>query len=109
MGKIGVPWEFAIRNALRQGEAELPQIYDEIENTLKVLSRQDSEWELIRTRLIREDPRWQHRPMYQHTVRGMISYWKRRGLVELVTRRVYRLTEAGHHRLHEYDIKHDTA
>ena len=96
------PWEVTILNALRaegDGEADLSEIY-------RFIERQQHEF-LLRTSQF-EETRWAGRPMYQHTVRSIItnrsSGLMKRGLVERVGRGRYRLTDAGWALLKEWGV-----
>jgi len=100
MGHSNVPWNWVLLDALRSrhGEADLSDIYEFIESMGP---------DFLPSRLFEEDLRWGRRPVYQHTVRSILSDLKQRGLVEWVARGRYRLTDTGKARLREYDQEHD--
>lgn len=97
-----MPWEQLLLGILEEsgGQADLEQIYASIEAEYHEIAK-DSEY-IIAPRLLEIDPKWGNRPIYQHTVRGCLSAFKKRGLVERVARATYRLTDAGAKSLKEW-------
>ncbi len=85
-GRLG--WEFLLLDAVaRQGQvSELQDIYEEIEPQ-------------VSERLLAVDHRWGERPIYQHTVRGILSNMVKSGLLERKARGLYAVTERGWARL----------
>lgn len=97
-----MPWEWLLLGILddSNGQATLQDIYICIEKQCHEIEREGSK--LIDSRLFGKDLKYGNRPIYQHTVRGCLSAYKKRGLVEQVDRGIYRLTDAGLKHLKEY-------
>lgn len=98
-----MPWEWLLLGILDEsgGETTLQNIYASIEKKSREIEEDDIK--LINPRLLVEiDPKFGNRPIYQHTVRGCISSYIKRGLVERIGRGIYRLTDMGLKRLREY-------
>ena len=91
-----IPWPWLLLGILddSRGQAALRDIYTRIEEQ-QYHEMEKECTELIKSRLFEIDPRHGIRPKYQHTVRGCLSNYKKRGLVERIDKATYRLTDAG--------------
>ena len=90
-----IPWPWLLLGILDNcgGQATLQDIYVRIEEQYHEMKTEDTE--LIKSRLLDINPRYGIRPKYQHTVRGCLSNYKKRGLVERIDKATYRLTDGG--------------
>jgi hypothetical protein len=95
MDENSIHWDYVILSPLSQGEKDLSEIYDVIDEVLRDGS--------INRRLFDIEPRWGARPKYFHTVRSTMSSLRKRGMVERVWRGRYRITAAGRRRLEEVE------
>lgn len=97
-----MPWGWLLLGILEDcgGSATLQKIYRCIDRDMAVREEEDSS--IIDARLLQHNLRYGDRPIYQHTVRGCLSSFRKRGLVERIGRGVYRMTEAGSRYLEEY-------
>jgi len=97
-----MPWEWLLLGILDEsdGETTLQNIYASIEKKFREIEEEDIK--LINPRLLEIDPKFGNRPIYQHTVRGCLSAYKKRGLVERIGRGIYQLTDIGLKCLREY-------
>ncbi len=93
-----IRWDHVILSALRTGfETDLPEIYDIIDKM-----RIDGSF-IIKPELFEIEPRWGARPRYHHTVRGIVSSLRKRGMVNRVERSSYQITDLGRELLKELD------
>lgn len=94
-----MPWAWLLLGILEEHgkTATLHDIYVSIEEQFDEIQRNGEE--IIASRLFDPDPRYGNRPKYQHTVRGLLSAYKKNGLVEHIDKATYRLTDAGLRRL----------
>lgn len=97
-----MPWEWLLLSILDEsgGETTLQNIYAAIEKKFCEIKEEDIK--LINPRLFEKDPKFGNRPIYQHTTRGCLSAYKKRGLVERIGRSIYRLTDIGLKCLREF-------
>ncbi len=97
-----IPWPWLVLGILDdfQGENALQDIYLHIEEQFNEMRNENTE--LIRPELFKIDPRYGVRPKYQHTVRGCLSNYVKRGLVERTDRAVYQITSTGSQLLRWY-------
>ena len=97
-----IPWDWLLLGILDEagGETTLKNIYASIEELFRDTEEKDIK--PINPRLRKRNPEYGNRPIYQHTVRGCLSAYKKRGLVERIGRGIYRLTDMGLKRLREY-------
>jgi hypothetical protein len=94
------PWEFWVLGALRNGKpAHLKDIYAAIEGL--------KDGGYINPQLYGVDGRWGDRPNYTHVIRSTMSNLKNQHMVERLGKGkrtgVYRITDAGRHRLEEIE------
>lgn len=94
-----MPWQWLLLGILEDsgGQATLQDIYLCIETQYHEIGTDDGR--IIKSRLLAIDPKYGNRPIYQHTVRGCLSAYGRRGFVERAGEGIYRLTESGLERL----------
>lgn len=97
-----MPWEWLLLGTLdgSGGEATLQKIYISIEKQFHEIEKDGNK--LINPRLFEINPEYGNRPIYQHTVRGCLSAYKKRGSVERIGRGIYRPTDIGLKCLREY-------
>src|SRR5438093_1161774 len=93
-----MPWESLILGILEEGNQELQQIYASVERQYEDIYKADG-INLINSDLLRVEPQWGDRPVFQHTVRSCLSRLVRLGLVHHPERGLYTLTEPGRPRL----------
>ncbi len=95
MIKEHIPWPWLILGILddHDGQASLQDIYSSIEEQYHQYKPEGTE--LTKPELRTINPRYGIRPKYQHTVRGCLSNYKKRRLVDRIDRGVYRLTDQG--------------
>ena len=97
-----IPWLWLLLGILddSRGQAALQDIYARIEEQYHQMEKEGTE--LVKTGLFEIDPRYGIRPKYQHTVRGCLGNYKKRGLVERIDKATYRLTDEGLNHLKWY-------
>jgi len=97
-----IPWPWLLLGILDDcgGQAALRDIYARIEEQYHEMEKEGTK--LIKTGLFEIDPRYGIRPKYQHTVRGCLSNYKKRGFVERTDKATYRLTDEGLNHLRWY-------
>jgi len=94
-----IRWQWLLLGILDDfgGQATLQEIYACIEE--QYLEMRKDGTELIKPELRDIDRRYGVRPKYQHTVRGCLSSYKKRGWVNWIDKATYRLTDEGLKRL----------
>lgn len=98
-----MPWCWLLLGILNDagGTTILQDIYDSIERD-SAASAQSSP-KIVRPGLFSVNPKYGERPIYQHTVRGCLAFYRKQGLVDRVGRGVYRITDKGLNRLGWYN------
>lgn len=98
-----MPWCWLLLGILKDsgGTASLQDIYASIEEN--VAESEETDAKVINSRLFAEDSNFGPRPKFQHTVRGCLSAYKKRGLMERIDKGLYRITDAGLNRLEWYN------
>lgn len=94
-----IPWQWLILGILDDfhNTAKLQDIYERIEKEHYEMLPDNTQ--LINPPLLNVNLAYGNRPKFQHTVRGCLSIYTKKGWVERVDRGVYRLTEKGNARL----------
>jgi hypothetical protein len=98
-----MPWGWLLLGILgdSRGTATLQQIYARIERDSAESGKTDPK--IILPRLFTKNLRYGDRPIFQHTVRGCLTAYKKKSLIERIDRGVYRITDAGRNRLEWYN------